>query len=100
MEENWRRAGTGAYDSTDPIGAEAGRSLGMRTGRRRRCDSGCGSKPTRTRSEGADARRLVTDSASHRAIDAIFRIESARLIAGLTRIVRDIGLAEDPAQDA
>ena len=36
----------------------------------------------------------------HRAIDAVWRIESARLIAGLTRIVRDVGLAEELAQDA
>ena len=36
----------------------------------------------------------------HRAIDAVWRIESARLIAGLARIVRDVGLAEDLAQDA
>ena len=34
------------------------------------------------------------------AIDAVWRIESARLIAGLARIVRDVGLAEDLAQDA
>ncbi|MGO9974040.1 MAG: RNA polymerase sigma factor [Solirubrobacteraceae bacterium] len=39
-------------------------------------------------------------SATHRAIDAVWRIESARLIAGLTRIVRDVSLAEDLAQDA
>ena len=37
---------------------------------------------------------------THSAIDAVWRIESARLIAGLARIVRDIGLAEDLAQDA
>src|SRR4051812_42387933 len=37
---------------------------------------------------------------SHRAIDAVWRIEAPRLIAGLTRIVRDVGLAEDLAQDA
>jgi RNA polymerase sigma factor (sigma-70 family) len=36
----------------------------------------------------------------HRAIDAVWRIESARLIAGLTRLVGDLGLAEDLAQDA
>lgn len=36
----------------------------------------------------------------HRTIEAVWRIESARLIAGLARIVRDIGLAEDLAQDA
>ncbi len=37
---------------------------------------------------------------AHREIDAVWRIESARLIAGLARIVRDVGLAEDLAQDA
>ena len=36
----------------------------------------------------------------HHAIDAVWRIESARLIAGLVRMVRDVGLAEDLAQDA
>jgi RNA polymerase sigma factor (sigma-70 family) len=42
----------------------------------------------------------VTSSDTHRAIDAIWRIESARLIAALARIVRDVGLAEELAQDA
>lgn len=42
----------------------------------------------------------VTATETHRTIDAVWRIESARLIAGLTRIVRDVGLAEDLAQDA
>lgn len=37
---------------------------------------------------------------AHRAIDAVWRIESPRLIAGLARMVRDVGLAEDLAQDA
>jgi RNA polymerase sigma-70 factor (ECF subfamily) len=37
---------------------------------------------------------------THRAIDAVWRIESPRLIAGLARMVRDIGVAEDLAQDA
>src|SRR5580765_4604198 len=37
---------------------------------------------------------------THRAIDAVWRIESARLIAGLTRMVRDVGVAEDLAHDA
>jgi RNA polymerase sigma factor (sigma-70 family) len=36
----------------------------------------------------------------HGAIDAVWRIESPKLIAGLTRMVRDVGLAEDLAQDA
>ena len=39
-------------------------------------------------------------SETHRAIDAVWRIESPRLIAGLARFVRDVGLAEDLAQDA
>ncbi|HJS59102.1 MAG TPA: RNA polymerase sigma factor [Vicinamibacteria bacterium] len=37
---------------------------------------------------------------AHRAIDAVWRIESPRLIAGLARMVRDVGLAEDLAHDA
>jgi len=37
---------------------------------------------------------------THQAIDAVWRIESPRLIAGLARILRDVGLAEDLAQDA
>jgi RNA polymerase sigma factor (sigma-70 family) len=41
---------------------------------------------------------VTTDT--HRAIDAVWRIESPRLIAGLARIVRDVGVAEDLAQDA
>ena len=42
----------------------------------------------------------MTVSATHGAIDAVWRIESARLIAGLARMVRDVGLAEELAQDA
>jgi RNA polymerase sigma factor (sigma-70 family) len=48
----------------------------------------------------------VTDShhasqlALHRTIEAVWRIESARVIAGLTRLTRDVGLAEDLAQEA
>src|SRR2546421_11123937 len=42
----------------------------------------------------------MTASDTHRTIDAVWRIESPRLIAGLTRIVRDVGVAEDLAQDA
>ncbi|HWM03585.1 MAG TPA: RNA polymerase sigma factor [Actinophytocola sp.] len=37
---------------------------------------------------------------AHRTVDAVWRIESARLIAGLTRMVHDVGLAEEFAQDA
>src|SRR6478672_2639267 len=42
----------------------------------------------------------VTATGTQRAIDAVWRIEAPRLIAGLARMVRDVGLAEDLAQDA
>ena len=42
----------------------------------------------------------MPSSDTHRVIEAVWRIESARLIAGLARMVRDIGLAEELAQDA
>jgi RNA polymerase sigma factor (sigma-70 family) len=42
----------------------------------------------------------VTAAHTHRAIEAVFRIEQAKLIAGLTRMVRDVGLAEELAQEA
>ena len=42
----------------------------------------------------------MTASDTRGAIDAVWRIEAPRLIAGITRIVRDVGLAEDLAQDA
>ena len=42
----------------------------------------------------------MTASQTHRTVEAVWRIEAARLIAGLFRMVRDIGLAEELAQDA
>ena len=42
----------------------------------------------------------ATQTQIHRTIDAVWRMESARLIAGLARMVRDVGLAEELAQDA
>src|SRR5687767_14566112 len=42
----------------------------------------------------------MTSSDTHRAIETVWRIESPRLIGGLVRLVRDVGLAEDLAQDA
>ncbi|TCV96458.1 RNA polymerase ECF family sigma subunit [Luteibacter rhizovicinus] len=42
----------------------------------------------------------MTATETHRAIDAIWKIESPRLIAGIARLVRDVGLAEELAQDA
>ena len=43
---------------------------------------------------------MTDPSGAHRAIDAVWRIESARVIAGVARMVGDLGLAEDLAQDA
>src|SRR6266567_6598180 len=46
---------------------------------------------------------MTSDSgtaAAHRTIEALWRLESARIIAGLTGLVRDVGLAEELAQDA
>ncbi|MDG9968497.1 RNA polymerase sigma factor [Achromobacter mucicolens] len=42
----------------------------------------------------------MTNAATHRAIEAVWRIESASVIAGVARLVRDVGLAEELAQDA
>jgi RNA polymerase sigma factor (sigma-70 family) len=42
----------------------------------------------------------VRSSDSHRTIEAVWRIESAKVIAGLTRLVHDVGIAEDLGQDA
>lgn len=42
----------------------------------------------------------MTERETQRAIEAVFRLEQAKVIAGLTRIVRDVGLAEELAQDA
>ncbi len=43
---------------------------------------------------------VAATSDAHRTIDAVWRIESARVIAGIARMVRDVGLAEELAQDA
>ncbi len=42
----------------------------------------------------------MTSAAAHRAVEAVWRIEAARLIAGLAGLVHDVGRAEDLAQDA
>lgn len=42
----------------------------------------------------------MTERDPHRSIDAVWRLESTRLVGALVRIVRDVGLAEDLAQDA
>src|SRR5207244_4593933 len=48
----------------------------------------------------AERGEAVTVSDAHRAIEAVWRIESAKVIAGLTRLTGDVGTAEDLAQDA
>ncbi len=42
----------------------------------------------------------MSQAATHRAIEAVWRIEAASVIAGVARLVRDVGLAEELAQDA
>src|SRR5262249_1362029 len=49
---------------------------------------------------GVRPRRLMSANTAHRAIEAVWRLESARIIAGLAGLVRDVGLAEELAQDA
>lgn len=50
--------------------------------------------------DDGDVTGLVKSRETHRAIETVFRIERARIIAALTRFVRDVGLAEEFAQDA
>src|SRR5437016_7574076 len=65
---------------------------------RRRSERSHKGRRRRTRDLPASLAAMASDI--RRAIDAVYRIESARLIAGLARMVRDVGLAEDLAQDA
>src|SRR5437879_12271749 len=65
---------------------------------RRRSERSHKGRRRRTRDLPASLAAMASDI--RRAIDAVYRIESARLIAGLTRRVRDVGLAGDLAQDA
>lgn len=50
------------------------------------------------RGQVSEARRIV--AADVDAIEAVWRIESTRLLGGLVKMVRDVGLAEDLAQEA
>ena len=86
-------------------GGRVGLALPRRRRRRDRGPPGLGDVGIPARGPGrprGERRRAVRVSAApeHRAIEAVWRIESAALIAGLARIVRDVGLAEDLAQDA
>jgi len=64
----------------------------------RRDEQGAGARAPDGEAGGAEG--LPRRSEVHGAIDAVWRIESARLYAGLARMVRDVGLAEELAQDA
>lgn len=59
--------------------------------------AGAGRTPTRRPEQRVSA--MATDDA-RRAIDAVWRIESAKVVAGVARLVRDVGLAEEFAHDA
>src|SRR5690348_14483784 len=50
--------------------------------------------------EAAPSRPRPGDEAARRAVEAVWRIESGRLVAGLARVTGDVGLAEELAQDA
>ncbi len=72
----------------------------MRSWSRRAREGALAIDPPQGGAPEAPGRRQTPDTETHRAIEAIWRIESARLIAGLARIVGDIGTAEELAQDA
>src|SRR5229473_4773263 len=76
------------------------RAIGCgRCARSTRPSNGSSGLPT-TVGPSRSVRSSSTRAEAHRAIEAIWRIESARLIAGLARVVGDIGTAEELAQDA
>src|SRR5256884_1675365 len=77
-----------------------GRSRSVRSSITRACEGVLAIGPRTGDAPASAGRRETAASDAHRAIEAIWRIESARLIAGLARIVGDIGTAEELAQDA
>jgi RNA polymerase sigma factor (sigma-70 family) len=56
--------------------------------------------PRASAAPAAERRRGVSEESAKRAVEAVWRIESARLVAGLARMTGDVGRAEDLAQDA
>jgi DNA-directed RNA polymerase specialized sigma24 family protein len=92
-------AGTGSYR---PAGVGATRGVAARSdvrSHRQRQRSNLHGAFTVAGLCNGDAGPAVTTSATHRAIDAVWRIESAKIIGSLARIVRDVGVAEELAQD-
>src|SRR5882672_8216231 len=78
----------------------AGPSRSVRSSSTRACDGALAIGPRTGDAPARPGRRETAATEAHRAIEAIWRIESARLIAGLVRLVGDIGTAEELAQDA
>src|SRR5260370_24325518 len=78
----------------------AGPSRFARSSSTRACEGALAIGPRDEDAPDGQGRRATAVTEAHRAIEAIWRIESARLIAGLARVVGDIGTAEDLAQDA
>jgi len=75
-------------------------SRSVRSSSTRACEGALAIGPRRGEAPEGPGRAETEATEAHRAIEAIWRIESARLIAGLARIVGDIGTAEELAQDA
>lgn len=78
----------------------AGPSRSARSSSSRACDGGHVIVPRSDHAAAGPGRHERAGTEAYRAIEAIWRIESARLIAGLARVVGDIGTAEELAQDA
>src|SRR5437660_6446897 len=77
-----------------------GRSRSVRSSITRVCEGVLAIGPRTGDAPASSGRRETAATEAHRAIEGIWRSESARLIAGLARIVGDIGTAEELAQDA
>src|SRR5216683_5172551 len=78
----------------------AGPSRSVRSSSTRACEGALAIDPRDEDAPDRQGRHETAVTEAHRAIEAIWRIESARLIAGLARVVGDIGTAEELAQDA
>src|SRR6266849_3594178 len=89
-----RSSGSSAHPTT------AGPSRSVRFSSSKACEGALAIVPRNGDAPAGPVRRETPATEVHRAIEAIWRIESARLIAGLARLVGDIGTAEELAQDA
>src|SRR5258708_11969262 len=87
-------SGSSAHPTT------AGPSRSARSSSSRACEGALAISPRKGDATAHPGRRDNAGAEAHRAIDAIWRIESARLLGGLARVVGDIGTAEELAQDA